>query len=629
MTQEEKLIFDLRKYDRAYEGGSPIISDVQYDIIKKDAYQKFPKNPYFMEVGSDVRGGKERLPYPLGSLDQIYENEIKNWVNKNNLRNEKSIITEKLDGVSGLVIYKNGKLFKAYSRGNGIEGADITRHLIKIPSLPQEIEKNIDYLAIRGEIIIETDTFNQKYSKNFKNGRNMVAGCMNRKETEPSVLSDIDFIAYDILEMYHNGYNTPIKDKFNQIRLLSKLKFKTPIHGMVSLSDLNDDLLTKILKNYKKDSEYELDGIVISIKNLDFFGDKSRKSQSLNPQHSVKYKVLDEESQKTTTVKQVHWEISKTKKLKPRVEIDPVELFGTTVTYATGFNAKFIYENGIGPDAKIKITKSGAVIPYILGVESSVEPSMPIEAWCWDDNKVEAILEEDSDEATIKDILAFFVSIEVEQLRDSSIRKIIEQYVPQNPIDYTNALEIILDLDENEWKNTIGENGRKIYNSLHRRLNSMPLFKLVGSLSYCGIGFGVRKSKILFKQLKNENEFWGLSEEDIVNFEGFQEKSAKRVFEGIPFVKKFLEENSDYINLVKEEVKENLAGLNVVMTGFRDKGLKEKIESLGGNVKSSVSSKTTHLLTLDISSNSSKMKTARENNVKIMDPEDFKIQYNL
>lgn len=194
----EDIIALLKECDDAYfnNGESPL-SDREYDTLKRRAFLMEPSNEYFVQVGSDVRGGKIKLPYSMGSLNQVYEGEVKDWVTKYGLHKQDVVVTHKLDGVSCMLVYNNGKLSIAYSRGNGIEGADITRHIKKIPSVPSTVDA--DYLVVRGEIIMDIDKFTKKYSSLYKNARNLVAGMLNRKRTEDDELKDLSFIAYEVV----------------------------------------------------------------------------------------------------------------------------------------------------------------------------------------------------------------------------------------------------------------------------------------------------------------------------------------------------------------------------------------------------------------------------------------------
>jgi DNA ligase (NAD+) len=360
----------LEAYDDAYERGEPLVSDIDYDQTKRTAQKRFPNDPYFIRVGSKIRSGTEfQLPYKMGSLDQIYEGEYAKWVNTYGIINKDVYNTYKLDGMSGMVQFNLGNLQVGYSRGDGTNGHDLTRHLSHIKNLPQTIGHD-GYLTVRGEFIMAKETFDTKWSNEFANPRNMVSGIMNRKVSDTEALNDIDFVVYQIVASDIAGTG---ESQTKDLEILKSLGFAVVDGELSRAGDHNDNTLADQLKKFRKLSKYELDGIVITINNAVDHKQLSNSS-SLNPEYSVKFKILDKDSIVETTVVDVHYELSQHGFFKPRVEVIPVSLFGTVVTFATGFNGRFIYNNKIGPGARIRITKAGQVIPYILDV---VEP-MPL-----------------------------------------------------------------------------------------------------------------------------------------------------------------------------------------------------------------------------------------------------------
>ena len=632
-TAIDEIIELLIECDDAYSNleedakGSPL-TDREYDLLKRKAFALDPANEYFIKVGSDVRGGKIKLPYQMGSLNQVYEGEVGDWVKKYNLDNKDVVYTHKLDGVSCMIVYNNGVMSIAYSRGNGIEGADITRHIKAIPSVPTSVAP-IEYLVVRAEVIIKKDLFAQKYAADYKNPRNFVAGAMNRKQTDDSILKDLEVIVYEIVSSSFSIQFT----KNRSLDLLRQYGFTVVDSCTVLGKTLDDVFLENTFKQVRNISDYELDGLVITVDDYASLQTQSNSS-SLNPEHSVKYKVLDDDSIVETYVLDVHWEVSQHGYLKPRVEIVPVELFGTTVKFATGFNAGYISDFGIGRGAKIRITKSGMVIPYIVSVVSSVTPSLPpadaYGGWVWNDTKVEAVVINKEHPAIVqKQVLNFFEKFKVDQLKEATLNN-IWNVLPSSK--YDDVICDICDLTESEWLKAIGANGSKIYNSLHTRLQNATMETFLGASMHMGVGFGVRKAKKLLKDMQDvDNELWSLTTAQIVAKEGFDVKTAASVINGLPATKALLErlKTMGLINFIMEKKTSELSAVNVVMTGFRDADLQYQIESKGGKVGSGVSKKTTHLLAVDVASTSGKTQKARELGVKIMTPDEFKFEFDL
>jgi DNA ligase (NAD+) len=623
MSDIKSLIAQLELYDAAYEAGNPVVPDQQYDTLKRAAMKQAPHDPYFIKVGSDVRGGKVKLPFSMGSLDQIYEGDYLKWCIKYALAKRFIVISNKLDGVSCMLQYKNGELMVAYSRGNGVEGADITRHVKKIKNVPQTIRTS-GHLTIRGELIMKNETFTNNWADTFANPRNMVSGIFNRKDSDVDALNDVDFIAYQIVNADDSNI-TASQD--SDILHLQSLGFQVVHYELLNGEDLNDQVLSKLLKIARKKSEYELDGIVLTINEKNDQKNFSNSS-SLNPEHSVKFKVLDQDSYVNATVVKVHYELSKNGFYKPRVEINPIQLMGVTITFATGFNGKYIVDNQIGPGTIIKITRSGQVIPYITEVITPTKAEVPSDSWIWNDTEVEMLAKDAQNHPSVifKQVLDFFETLDVDLLKEANVEKTIDA-LGLRKASYETIISTMLSLLEMEWENIIGSNGLKIHASLERRLNTLTHAKYLGAVKFFGMGFGVRKAKMLLKNLKNEDDVWFLDIGSIIDMEGFDWKTAQYIVNGLGEAKTFADNLG--LKFIKEVKTNELAHLNVVFTGFRDKEFQEKLEKAGAKVGSSVSKKTTHLLTAEPNSTSSKAQKAREIGVKTMSLDEFKDEFNL
>lgn len=636
MSDIHSLIETLKKYDAAYAEGDSPVSDKDYDALRRKAQALDPGHAYFASVGSDVRGGKEKLPYVMGSLDQIYnQKEWEIWVRTYDLKGKNVIITDKQDGISAMLIYRHGKFEKAYSRGNGMEGADITRHVRKVPSVPKDLTSYLGdaYLAVRAELIMPVAVFEAKYADTFKNPRNMVAGCFNRSTTDDAILHDIQCIAYQVVaysgvELADGTTDFQIRSKKAELTVLDDIGFVVTPHTVMKADDLNETKLATLVKVAKAKSKTELDGVVVTIDRYEDMDSQRRSRTTLNPEHSIKFKVSSGDVE--TTVRDVLYDISKSAYHKPRIEIEPVQLAGVTITYATGFNAKFIHDNGIGPGARVRITRSGDVIPYITEVTHSVKPKMPAGDWEWNETGVEAVVtDENHPDVKFKQILSFVETLQVELLKESSLGEAFKR-LKLDQFDYNDIIRTLFDLTDGEWVKLVGANGNKIAASLRRRGENMTHEIFLGAVKHLGHGFGVRKAKALLAQISYD-DLLRAKVSDLEVLDGFDTKTATKIRNGIQEANMLLEDlmNDGYITLIKEQKTSELKGLTVVFTGFRDADLEKAIEGMGGKVGSSVSSKTTHLLTMDPKSNSGKAKKARDLGVKVMSPEQFKDEHNL
>lgn len=607
--------------DQYYNGdGESFLSDAQYDELERMLKSINPKNLFLSGVGSDVRGGKIDLPYPMGSLDQVYEGETIKWVQANGWMDEDFVLTDKQDGTSALNVYSKGKLAISYSRGNGFQGADITRHMSRIKRTPLTSKTNC---AIRLEVIMEEDVFQAQKAQAeaeggrvYKNSRNYVAGRMNASESPDLFYNTVKVIGTSVVD--------PKMGKLEQLKLMEEMGYEVTPYTVVKGRDLTDEFLIDYLNKRRAASPTALDGIVIDVDNAEIRANLRRNSSSINPMYSRKFKVGGEDNVAIATVRHVHWNPSKAGYLKPRVEIDPVDLVGVTITYATGFNAKFIRDNQIGPGAKIQITRSGDVIPFIQKVvEPAAQWAEPSEADFgpleWTDGHVDLVMTDTSNNRAVQleIINSTFgaTGLDVPHLREGSIEKLYDAGL-------TSCVDIIL-ASEATLKAAAGDSaGSKIYAGLRAKLNNVELGILAGSTSLLGRGIGRRKMTKVCEALGNDVILDGsVTVDQIAALEGFEKRTAQTIVDNLPTFLEFLEAIKGHYTIVAPKAKVeggDLEGIVVVFTGIRDKDLEVKIADRSGVIGSSINKNTTYLVAKDPSGGSSKLKKAADMGIKVI-----------
>ncbi len=594
------------------------LADGEYDALRQYAERTLPTDPYFTGIGSDVRGGKIKLPHTMGSLDQIYQGDYERWVSKHAIRKDRGVASDKLDGVSAMVVYgRDGGLQIAYSRGDGTMGADITRHVKKIHNVPKTIQTNGEVITIRAEIILQPTRFRtlqelvkSRSGKPYKNPRNMVAGCMNASENPDVVYENIDLVAYQVVDSEI--------DKLAQFKQLKDLGFDVAYHSAFMFGEMTEDDLTVYLNARRESSVYEIDGIVIDVNDADVRARINPTKDTLNPAYAVKYKVADASNLADTEVIQVNWNISKDGYYKPQVHFKPVDLVGVTITNATGFNAKYILDNGIGPGAIIKITRSGDVIPFILEVVSPAPngADMPDDDDAvWTETGVDLVVGDITSNQTVmfERLNDFFATLEVPHLGEGNLQKIFD-------CDFRTP-ESIMSLTQEDFGSLVNSLsiGRKIFLGMREKLTNIPMYKLMGAHPAFGRGVGVRKMKKLYEAFAGDmskcQDF-----NAIVAVEGFEAKTAKKIVAGYKPFMEFFADIEDCVT-IQEYVapKEGkLTGCVFVFTGFRSKELEAKVEAAGGKMGSSVSSKTTYLVADNPDSTSGKAQKARDVGIKVI-----------
>jgi DNA polymerase/3'-5' exonuclease PolX len=400
---EKQLSELLRKANKAYYNEVPLFTDNQYDIVKEFVENKYPSNPVLHEIGAPIEKNKVTLPYPMGSMDKIKPdtNALANWTSK---FTGPYVLSCKLDGVSGLYTTE-GKEPKLYTRGDGRIGQDIS-HLIPFLRLPKTKD-----IVIRGEFIIPRLLFESKYKDKFANPRNMVAGIINHKTINESV-KDLHFVAYEVMK--------PIKKPSEQMSLLLTLDVECVLYK--TETKINNELLSKTLLDWRHNYTYEIDGVIVA-------NDSLYERKPGNPDHAFAFKMVLSDQVAEAKVVDVIWAPSKDGYLKPRVQIEPINLGGVQITFATGFNGAFINDNKIGIGSIIELIRSGDVIPYIRKVVvPAEEPKMPSVPFKWNDTHVDIMLEDLASDETVreKNITGFFRGIGVEGLSTGNIKRIIE-----------------------------------------------------------------------------------------------------------------------------------------------------------------------------------------------------------
>lgn len=610
---EEKLslLHKLKLYldDLYYNTGQTTVEDIKYDLLKDILKTRDPK--YVPPVGAKLRDGDNRvkLPFWLGSADKITPSEpdtLARWKKENRANNY--VISAKLDGVSCLLVNKDGVL-NLYTRGDGEVGADIS-YLAKYFNIPK-LETNI---AVRGELIMPKSVFEKKHKTTYKNPRNMVSGLLGGK-TSRKGLDDIHFVVYEIV-----GDSMPEPSK--QLKKLLKIGFEVVRHEIVD--SLTMDELAKMYPRFRNESKYELDGLIVQANN------PYDRNFSGNPDYMFAFKMITEEDIHETTVKEIEWNMSKWGQLKPVVIVEPVEASGVTMTRATAHNAKFIEDNNLGPGAIIKITRSKEVIPYIVEVVVQAdEPQMPDVDYVWDNTHVNVSARKYDEIMCVKLISGFFAKLGIKHVSEATISKMFA-----NGLD--NLLKIIsaskkrlLEVPEFQEKSA-----ERIYTNIHNGLQHIKISTVLGASGVLGFGIGTKRMDALLLDIpdilslykkKSHQEMRDI----IMKVEGFSYITADKIAGNLKFADLLIQKLSKYATFQEQvRVSDSLKGHKIVMTGFRDKKLEENIAERGGKVVGSVSKNTTILVVANKGGKlTGKLQKASQLGISVYEREEFVKKY--
>lgn len=610
-----KLIKDANK--QYYNFDNPIMTDSEYDILKEELENRDPNHKLLKQIAEETHSkNKVKLPFHMGSMDKMKPGSgtIDRWINK---YNGPYVISDKLDGTSALLILRDDGKNMLFTRGNGTIGTDISSMLTDIKGIPK-LKMN---MVVRGELLISNSIFEEN-KETYVNARAMINGLVGKKKISKKELQNIIFVSYEILE----PYDIPS----NQFKLLKKLKFE--VVSNKEFKTINEDILSSHLKKRKKETLYDIDGIIITDNN------KHERNTDGNPKYSIAFKELLEDQIVETEVTDVEWRVSKDGLIKPRVHVKPTIIGGITIIHVTGHNAKNVVDNGIGIGAKIKLTRAGEVIPYIVEVIKKVKPTLPKIAYKWNETKVDYIVDKDnlgeneSNDILVKNLTYFFKKMEIKYVDESIIRKMIDVGLDNITSIIEAKVEDFLEIEGFKEKMAT-----KIYSNIQNAIKDVDVTKVMTASNLFGHGLGSKKLALILKSDPNilkvklsKNKFI----EKIKEIDGFDVKTASQFVENIEKFNKFLEKNKKIkIKVVTKETKSNgkFKNLKFVFTGFRDKELEKIIEKEGGTLSSAVSGNTDFVVTIDKDSDSSKVTKAKSLGIKILTKLElinkFKINY--
>ena len=617
----EQLRSKIIEANKAYRSGKPIMSDSKYDQLVEELAFLSPDDELLTKVGVSVtdESRKSKLPIEMASMNKIKSMEdIDDWCRLKGIsKNESVIITPKFDGLSLCVEEIHNK---AWTRGDGEFGQKSDEHYKLIQNhLYEDIHDNgnpfgpIEFIYSYGEVMMPKKVFIDKYSTDFANPRNLVAGLLNSKEATES-LRDCNYIKYGGIpsKSFTPKTKQDILDTLNQNQ-----RVKVDYH-ICKVSELTEDLLIDLFHKYSVN--YEIDGLIIEINDLSLQDKLGRETSSNNPCYARAFKHPSFEQSAETEVIGISWNISKQGYLKPTLHVKPVKLDGVTVSNVTGNNARFVKDLGLGVGAIVTIKRSGMVIPLITDVITPVEFVMPdVPNIDWNENGVELMTLTETDDQKLKKLVAFFEILEADNVSEGIIKQLWDA-------GYT-TLKDILNLKPSDLEKIDRFGKRKatiVYNSIQKSVAGVQLSKLQHAT-------GIFKGLGSLRLVKLEHFKTKPSVDDVMMIDGFAESSARSYVDSydefFDFIKGLPITIIEKVEAVK--VSNDLEGMSFIFTGVRRPDLVKIIESRGGKECSSVSKNTTHLVCADKGSSSSKMKKAIDLGIQILDVKDLESLLSL
>ena len=391
----ENLRNKITKANDAYRVGKPVMSDSEYDKLMEELSNLSPGDELLTKVGHVIsdESRKSKLPIEMASMNKIKSmDDINDWCRLKGInQNELVIMTPKFDGLS-LCVNEQSK--ESWTRGDGEFGQKSDEHykLIKNHLYNDGVSTSsfinnftFPFSYTYGEVMIPKQVFIDKFSADFANPRNLVAGLINSKTVSDS-LKDCQYIKYGGIPNKNIKFNTK-KELLDELNIGQEKKVN---YHVCKISELTEDLLIGLFNKWSVD--FEIDGIIIEINDLALQNKLGRETSSNNPVWARAFKHPSFEQSAETEILDIEWNISKNSLLKPVAIVKPINLDGVVVSRCTLNNARFVKDMGIGSGAVVVIRRSGLVIPKIVDVIKTVdfiEPTIEGVEICWNESGTE------------------------------------------------------------------------------------------------------------------------------------------------------------------------------------------------------------------------------------------------
>ncbi|MGE9895520.1 NAD-dependent DNA ligase LigA [Anaerovoracaceae bacterium SGI.195] len=622
-----------------YQGSEEIMSNFEYDELYDELIKLEMETGITMagsptqKVGYEVISGlpKEAHDHPMLSLDKTKDRDsLVDW-----LGDHKGLLSWKLDGLTVVLHYREGKLAKALTRGNGIIGEVITGNAKTFINLPLSIPYKKD-LTLRGEAIITYEDFqkiNESLPENeehYKNPRNLCSGSVRQLNSEITAKRRVRFIAFGLVSMDNIEAEERFKYRSQEMEWLDNQGFETVERKSV----IGDDVVKTVesFENTIDGNPYPSDGLVLVLDDIDY--GKSLGRTAKFPRDAIAFKWKDQVAE--TTLREILWSASRTGLINPIAIFDKVELEGTEVSRASLHNVSIMKSLKMGIGDRIRVYKANMIIPQVSeNLTMSDTVRIPVECpVCGTETK----LRDDDGIITLHcpnpscpaksikrlTLLTGRNALDIEGISEATLERFTGEGFIREAADifkigrYKNEITSMEGFGEKSFENMMKSIEKARNTTAHRLLYAIGI-----------PGIGTANAKLIAAACdENWEKIISLTESDLMEIEGVGPVLARGF---VDFFKDHVKA-SEVSNLRNELYLEEgsslkddyFAGLTFVITGSlkayenRDQ-LKGVIEQAGGKVAGSVSSRTAYLINNDISSTSGKNKKAKELGVPIID----------
>lgn len=623
IAELEKLI---AKYQKSYYDGEGEISDAEFDKLWDELKLLDPANPILHKVGADS-GNFAKAPHvmPMGSQEKAASpEEFLEWAQKHNY--PEYLVEFKLDGASLELQYKDGRLLRAVTRGDGAVGDVITDNAVKMQGVVPVLENSNFTGGIRGEVIM-THYVHDKFFADKANCRNAANGLMKRKDGEGS--ENLTLICYDV---WATEGDQPFEDEEGKLSFLRNKGFNTVKLAICSSAEDVISYRARIMEE-RKNLDYDIDGLVIKERVVNH-EDASRT----RPDRQIAFKFSLEEA--VSILRSVEWnETGAT--YTPVAVFDPVELNGTTVRRASLVNTNTINSLGVKIGSRVVVVKRGEIIPKIMGVvevkDGDVLDEIPVPSRCSccgssliDEGTRLYCPNKDCSKKILHRLLKWVSVVDIRDLGETLVTELFNTKKVTSITDiYSLTVEDLTPyfLDEESIKKEKKSLGaQKVFDSIqaHRKIS---LSKFIAGFDIEGVGEVVVDSLIAggFNSLE---KILGAREEEIASVYRFAEITARTLVSGLRECESEIRDlvENGVLDIV-ESVAGKFTGKSFCFTGelntMKRADAQNLVKEKGGAVKSSVVKGLSYLVTNDTSSGSSKNRKAAELGIPVINEQQF------
>ncbi len=571
------------------------ISDPDFDKLVEALRAKRPNSPVLDAIGPAGAGidtgdaVKVSHDPPMLSLDKCYDEEtLMKWFDK---FDGFVVVSPKVDGVAASIKYDaDGNLLLAATRGNGTEGELMTDNARQIVDLPEKISSGP--LEVRGEAYMPQSIFESKFAEDYSNPRNLTAGALKQKDPAKTANYQIHFFAYDLL-------GEDVDSEMGKIERLRELGF-TPVEGETAQVSELQERYDYIAANRDK-YDYEMDGVVYKVNDL---AEQERMGlTSHHPRFAIAYKFQGESGQ--STLREVHWSVSRTGAINPVGIVDPVTLSGASVTRCSLHNLSIMEklggDDGLTIGSRVLMMRRGGVIPHLETVLERGDEPVVIPSHCpgcgaetfRDGDVLMAAHTADCRDARIKQVEHFADVMEIKGFGPKLLEQLYDAGYVTEPADfYTLTVSELCDLER------VGE---KLAEKLVARVGEKRNVRVETFLRSLGIDeLGKHVSKILARECDDLEAIFALTEEELAAIHTIGDVIAHKVVTGLELNRQLIDDLLEHVDVTfpepidPAEFDENdpVAGKSFLFTGALEsmsrKDAQKIVTSRGGETPSGV-----------------------------------------